>query len=315
METGLVFLVFIIGLIMIVKGGDWFIDSSIWIAEKTGVSFGIIGATIVSLATTLPELFVSSIASHDGFTDMAIGNSLGSIICNIALVIGLCALIKPTAIRDSFFGVKGIMMLSYLSVFYIFAADGLVSKVEGKILLSLIVPFILINVFEHKRSNRSLFKQNKKPPQKGELSLVTIRFIVGAVLIVYGADLLVDTGVEIASILRIPKAIVSLTFLALGTSLPELVTGISSLLKGKRSISVGNILGANILNLTLVMGISSLVSSDGLIVSKQLLLLDIPMALLVSLIFVLSGVFFNKISRFIGIILLGTYIGYLAILF
>ena len=157
--------------------------------------------------------------------------------------------------------------------------------------------------------------RNKKPSQKGEFSIIMAKFIFGAALIVYGANLLVDTGVQIANILRIPKQIISLTFLALGTSLPELVTGVSSLLKGNGSISVGNILGANILNLTLVMGISALVSSDGLIVSKQLLLLDIPMALLVTLIFVLSGLFFNKISRFIGIILLGTYIGYLVILF
>lgn len=315
MEIGFVFLVFIIGLIMIVKGGDLFVDSSIWIAEKTGVSFGIIGATIVSLATTLPELFVSSIASHEGFTDMAIGNSLGSIICNIAIVIGICSLLNPIAIKDSFFGIKGIIMLLYLSVFYIFAADGLVSHLEGKILIALIIPFILINVFEHKRYNGKSIDKNRNPSKKGEFSMVIFKFILGAVLIVYGADLLVDTGVEIANLLRIPKQVVSLTLLALGTSLPELVTAISSLFKGKESISVGNILGANILNLTLVMGISSLVSSDGLIISNQTLFLDIPMAFLVALIFILSAVFFNKISRFIGIILLGTYIGYLVILF
>lgn len=315
MEIGFVLLVFLIGLIMIVKGGDWFVDSSIWIAEKTGISFGIIGATIVSLATTLPELFVSSIASREGFTDMAIGNSLGSIICNIAVVIGICSLLNPMTIKDDFFGIKGIIMLSYLSIFYIFAADGLISHVEGKFLLALIIPFILINIFEHNKSNGKLRDKNKKPSKKGEFSMVIIKFIVGAFLIVYGADLLVDTGVEIANILRIPKQIISLTLLALGTSLPELVTAISSLFKGKESISLGNVLGANILNLSLVMGISTLVSSDGLIISNQSLFLDIPVAFFVSLIFILSAVLFNKISRFIGIILLGTYIGYLVILF
>lgn len=315
MEIGFVFLVFTIGLIMIVKGGDWFVDSSIWIAESTGVSFGIIGATIVSLATTLPELFVSAIASNEGFTDMAIGNSLGSFICNIAIVIGVCSLINPMAIRDNFFGIKGIMMVSYLGVFYIFAADGLVSHIEGKILISLILPFILMNLFEHKRSNGRTMNKNKKPLKKGELPIIMIKFVVGAALIVYGADLLVDTGVEIANILRIPKQVVSLTLLALGTSLPELVTAVSCIFKGKECISVGNILGANILNLTIVMGISTLVSSNGLLVSKQTLLLDIPMAFLVALMFIIPAVFFNKISRFIGIILLGTYIGYLVILF
>ena len=310
-----VFLVFIIGLIMIIKGGDWFVDSSIWIAERTGVSFGIIGATIVSLATTLPELFVSAIASHEGFTDMAIGNSLGSFTCNIAIVIGICCLLNPITIKDRFFGIKGIIMLSYLAIFYIFAADGLISHAEGKLLISLIIPFILMNIMEHRRSNGRSMNKNKKPCPKGEVSMVMVKFIVGAVLIIYGADLLVDTGVEIANLLGIPKQVVSLTLLALGTSLPELVTAVSSLCKGKESISVGNILGANILNLTLVMGISTLVSSDGLIISKQTLLLDIPMAFVVALMFILSAVFFNKISRLIGIILLGTYIGYLVILF
>lgn len=315
MGIGFVFLVFFIGLIMIVKGGDWFLDSSIWLAEKTGVSFGIIGATIVSIATTLPELFVSAIASYEGLTDMAIGNSLGSMICNIAIVIGICSLLRPIDIRDSFFGLKGIMVVSFLGIFYIFAADGLISHGEGKILFSLISFFILINLFEHRRSNLSSNNRCKKPYIKGELPINMLKFIFGAFLIVYGADLLVDTGVEIAHILGIPKQIISLTFLALGTSLPELVTGLSSIFKGHQAISVGNILGANILNLTIVMGISALVSSDGLLISKQTLFLDIPMALLVTLIFVLSGLLFDKISRFIGIVLLASYIGYLVILF
>lgn len=315
MGIGFIFLVFFIGLIMIVKGGDWFVDASIWIAEKTGVSFGIIGATIVSVATTLPELFVSSIASSEGLTDMAIGNSLGSIICNIAFIIGVCSLIKPIKIKDRFFGVKGVMMLTYLAVFYIFAADGLVSHGEGKILLSLVSLFILINVFEHRKSNISPNSIIKRPAKKGEFSMVMVKFILGGFLIVYGANLLVDTGVEIANILRIPKQVISLTLLAIGTSLPELVTALSSTFKGQQSISVGNILGANILNISVVMGISTLVSAEGLIVSKQTLLLDIPMALIVALIFILSGVFLEKISRFIGIILLGVYISYLLILF
>lgn len=315
MEIGFVFLVFFIGLIMIVKGGDWFVDSSIWIAEKTGVSFGIIGATIVSMATTLPELFVSSIASSEGLTDMAIGNSLGSVICNIAFIVAICALIKPIDIRGKFFSIKGVMMLSYLAVFYIFAADSLISHREGIVLLSLISLFILINVFEHRRSSTRPINKSKKFTTKGEFSIVMVKFILGGFLIIYGADLLVDTGVEIANILRIPKQVISLTLLALGTSLPELVTALSSTFKGKQSISVGNILGANILNLTIVMGISTIVSSDGLIVPKQTLILDIPIALIVALIFILSGIFLERISRLIGIILLGTYIGYLVILF
>ena len=104
MEIGLIILLFSLGLIMIIKGGDWFVDAAIWIAEKSNISFGIIGATIISIATTLPEFFVSTIASNEGFTDMSMGNAVGSIICNIALIIALCALIKPIKIKDGFLG-------------------------------------------------------------------------------------------------------------------------------------------------------------------------------------------------------------------
>ncbi|WP_353095327.1 calcium/sodium antiporter [Tissierella praeacuta] len=308
-------LLFIIGLIMIVKGGDWFLDSTVWIAEKTGVSFGIIGATIVSVATTLPELLVSTLSSKGGFTDMAVGNALGSYICNIAFIVGLCVLIKPIKIKDDFFGVKGAMMFGYLAIFYYFASDGVINHIEGKMLLLLVIPFILINIFEHKNENGNGKKRLKKDIKKKELCLNAGKFAIGAFFIVYGAHILVKTGVEIANFLRIPKQVVSLTLLAVGTSLPELVTAVSATIKDKQNISVGNIIGANILNMTIVMGASSLVSSGGLIISNQTLTLDVPMGTIVALIFILVGTFYEKIGRITGILLLALYIGYLFILF
>lgn len=315
MGIGITLLVFIIGLIMIVKGGDWFLDATIWIAERTGISFGIIGATLVSVATTLPELFVSTIASKEGFSDMAVGNSLGSYICNIAFIIGICSLIKPIKIKDKVFGAKGVMMLGYLCIFYIFASDGLITHVEGKILVSLISLFILINVFEHRKDNRKAKKVKNTPNEKGEVIIISLKFAIGAFLIVYGAQLLVDTGVEIANILKIPKQVISLTLLAVGTSLPELVTALGSMMKGQQNISVGNILGANVINMSVVMGASALVSSEGLLISRQTLILDIPMAAIVSLIFILSGIYMEKINRFVGMILLSAYATYLYVLF
>lgn len=315
MGLGITLLVFSIGLVMIVKGGDWFLDSTIWIAEKTGVSFGIIGATLVSLATTLPEFFVSTIASKEGFSDIAIGNSLGSYICNIAFIVGVCSLIKPIKIKDKIFGFKGVMMLGYLCIFYIFASDGLISQGEGKILVSLIFIFILTNIFEHRKDRNKGKKTNTSPNKKGEVTMISLKFIIGAFLIVYGADLLVDTGVEIANILKIPKQVISLTLLAVGTSLPELVTALTSIVKGHQNISVGNILGANIINISIVIGASALVSQEGLLISRQTLILDIPMASIVSLIFIITGIYTEKINRFVGVVLLSMYGGYLYILF
>ncbi len=315
MGTYFTLLLFIIGLIMIVKGGDWFLDATIWIAERTGISFGIIGATIVSVATTLPELFVSTLSSKEGFTDMAVGNALGSYICNIAFIIGICSLLKPMKIKDYFFGIKGAMMFGYLGVFYYFALDGIVSHGEGKMLSLLILLFIFINIFDHKNGNGREKKVHKRPIKKEEVFTNIGKFILGAILIIFGAHRLVDTGVEIANFLRVPKQVVSLTLLAVGTSLPEFVTALAATIKGKQSISLGNIVGANIFNMTIVMGISTLASSEGLMISKQTLTLDVPMATIVALIFILVGIFHERIGRITGLLLLFLYGGYLYILF
>lgn len=312
--SGTLFL-FVLGLIMTIKGGDWFVDASIWIAERTGISSGIIAATIVSVATTLPELFVSTVASNEGFSEMAVGNALGSYTCNIAFIIGLCALIKPIEIKDNFFSIKAVMMLTNLFIFFIFSRDGIIDNREGYFLLISIIPFIIINIFEYKQDNRGKNKRKKNTINKKDIALNGIKFIMGGALIIYGAHILVDTGVEIANILRIPKQVVSLTLLAVGTSLPELVTSLVATTKNQQSISIGNILGANILNLSIIMGASQVVSDHGLRISHQTLFLDIPIALSVGLIFALTGLIKGKINRSTGIIFLGIYIIYLLILF
>lgn len=314
MEIYLVFLVFAVGLLMVVKGGDWFLDSTIYVARITGVSFGIIGATLVSVATTLPEFSVSVMSSLEGYSDIAVGNALGSYICNIALIIGLISIIKPIEINSEYFPLKGAMMFSYLGIFYLFASDGIVTRLEGKILMSLVTLFILINFIEH-RQDKIRNKSTIKKADKRSVVSNGVKFLVGGTLIIVGADLLIDTGVEIASYFRISKQVISLTLLALGTSLPELVTAISATIKNNQSISIGNILGANILNITMVIGTSALVSPEGLIISAQTLTLDVPMAIFVALIFILSGILFKKVGRISGIILLLVYGVYMNMLF
>src|SRR5690606_10089 len=150
---------------------------------------------------------------------------------------------------------------------------------------------------------------------KKELVKNGIKFMVGIVLIVYGAHILVDSGIEIANILRIPKQVVSLTLLAVGTSIPEFITSLMATFKRQQSISLGNILGANILNISVIIGVSSLVSDKGLIVTGHTLFTDIPMAMLVALLFVGVGLLREKIGRITGLILLGTYVVYLFMLF
>src|SRR5699024_8666803 len=268
---------------------------------------------IISVATTLPEFFVSTIASSDGFSDMAVGNSIGSIICNIALILAITTFIKPIEIKDSSFDSKGIMMLIYISIFFHMASDGLISKLEGIVLVSLTIFFILINIIGQD-SNRPK-KRIRKYNFKNELTTNILKFLIGGGLMILGADLLVETGVEIAYFFRIPKQIISLTLLAFGTSIPELTASVAAIKKGKDDIVSGNIIGANILNICIVLGGSALVSSNGLVISKQTLVLDIPVAILFMLIFILPGILRRKIGRFSGALLGILYIVYLKILF
>jgi len=316
MENLLIFVIFFIGLIVLVKGGDIFVDGAIWIAEKTGISSMIIGATIVSIATTLPEFFVSTIASNQGHSDMAIGNAMGSTICNIAFIIGLCAFIKPIKINRASFSMKGFIMIVCLIVFYVFAFDGVVDFGEGIFLMVIFALFIMLNIIELKNENKNIKKKTKTPSHdKKEILINMLKFVIGALFIVIGAQILVDTGVKISQILRIPKQVVSLTLLAVGTSLPELVTAIIALIKGESNISVGNIIGANILNLTSVLGASALVGDHGLLVNRQTILLDTPYSFLIMIVFVLSGFLKGEINRKTGALLLTLYIIYLFILF
>lgn len=314
MANYLIYILFIMGLIMILKGGNWFVDSAIWLGEITGASMGLIGATLISLATTLPEFFVSTLASNDGLSEIALGNSLGSIICNIAVVISVCVIFKPIKIEDSKFDGKALMMLTFMGIFYFFASDGIVTKMEGLMLVTLTIPFMLFNFYRRNWNTndrkRIVFKDIKE-----DLTTNVLKFLVGGFLIIYGADILVNTGVEIANIFRIPKKVVSLTLLALGTSLPELTASLTATFKNKPDISVGNILGANILNITLVLGVSALVHPTGLRVMASSLTLDIPVAILFMLIFIIPGILRKRIGRFTGLLLFSIYLVYIVNLF
>lgn len=314
MSIEYMFIVFFIGLIIIVKGGDFFIEASIWFSLKTGISYVVIGATIISIATTLPEFFVSIISSNEGFSDMSFGNAIGSFICNIGFVIGITSLIKPIKIKDSLFKYKGSILFLYLGIFYIFALDNLVNKFEGMILLILIIPFILFNIFENKSTNIKYNKKNIVFTGK-ELFVYSLKFFLGGFSIVYGAHLLVETGVGIASFFNVSQKLISLTLLALGTSLPELVTTLSAIKKNKDALSVGNILGANILNISMIMGSAALVNINGLYISNESLIIDIPFAFLFTSLFIFSVIFKEKISRFTGFLMIALYILYLFIIF
>lgn len=328
MSILILFFMFILSLIIIIKGGDWFVESAVWVAKITGLPSVLIGATIVSIATTLPELLVSSIATYNQYYDIAIGNVIGSTICNIGLVLGVVTILSPIKINRKSFFVKGNFMLLSAIVLLIFVKDTIITSSEGNIFLILFVIYIIVNILELKsESKRHSNIGVSVNSSNNEVLKNIMKFIGGALLIVIGAEMLVRSGVDIARLLKIPEQVISLTLIALGTSLPELITAISSVLKGEQGISVGNILGANTLNILMVLGISSKIGDVGIVTSyqnvmlgnkiyniPQTLYLDVPVSLLLMVILILGGMSSRKIGRRAGVLMLVTYIIYLTAL-
>lgn len=328
MSILILFFMFTLSLIIIIKGGDWFVESAVWVAKITGLPSVLIGATIVSIATTLPELLVSSIATYNQYYDIAIGNVIGSTICNIGLVLGVVTVLSPIKIKRKSFFIKGNFMLLSSIVLLIFLKDTIITSSEGNILLILFVIYIIVNILELKsESKRNSNIGVSISSSNNEVLKNIMKFIGGALLIVIGAEMLVRSGVDIARLLKIPEQVISLTLIALGTSLPELITAISSVLKGEQGISVGNILGANTLNILMVLGISSKIGEVGIVTSyqnvmlgnkiyniPQTLYLDLPVSLLLMVILILGGISSRKIGRRAGLLMLVTYIMYLTTL-
>lgn len=329
MNSLMIYILFAIGLVLIVKGGDWFVDGASWIAEVTGIPKFIIGATIVSIATTLPEIIVSTIAAFEGHAilvsgaanaveqslgkvSMAIGNGIGSVICNTALIMALSLVFMPISVNRKDFAPKGILLLVSIAALFIFSLGGSVSIMGAAVLLVIFILFMLENVRSAKSQPEE--EDNDKPQVTKKEMLMHIGMIaVGAVCIVIGSNLLVNNGTEIARMLGVSEAIIAVTMVALGTSLPELVTAITSIVKKQASMSVGNVVGANIIDVTLIIAICSFVYSGSLPVSTINIYLDFPVAFIAAAIAVIPPVVTGKFHRYQGIALICLYIAYLAI--
>lgn len=322
----LVYLLFALGLVLIIKGGDWFVDSAVWIAEVTGIPSIIIGATIVSIATTLPELIVSVTANLQGSSEMAIGNAVGSIICNIGLISSLGFIALKNKIHKKLFFKKSAIMIAVLVIFTIFAWDLTFSHFEAIIVGLFIILFIYYNIKGSKESTEE-YKLDPSDLTKKVIIKNIILFIAGAAGIIVGATLLVNNGRIIAEQLGVPEAIISLTMIALGTSLPELTTMISSIKKKNQDIGLGNIIGANILNVALILTSSSLISEKGLPITlysfklfgkaftnyPNTLRIDVPFALTLMAIFSIPTFIKGETKKWQGYAMLITYVIYLII--
>lgn len=348
METALMYILFVVGLILIIKGGDWFVDSASWIAEVLGVPKFVIGATIVSIATTLPEMIVSIQATAKGNVDMAAGNAIGSVTANTAMIMGIFIVCMPFAIKRKEFTPKALFMFaaSLALVLGCIFTEKQAMTFEGEtndyyslsiigliVLVAIFIAFFIENFISMKKEQVHIEPSPTNIGIQEEDDIVPTRetatgkdwikniilFVIGAAGIVIGADLLVDYGTEIAQSLGIPQRVISVIAIAIGTSLPELVTTITALRKKVGALSVGNILGANIIDLSLILPICSFVSmgkgTGALAVSASSVTIDMVVCLAAIAVAIFPTIITKKFSRWQGIVMLIGYIAYVISVF
>ncbi|MGN1094764.1 MAG: calcium/sodium antiporter [Eubacteriales bacterium] len=312
MELFLAILLFIVGLVLIIKCGDFFVDAASWTAEISGIPNFIIGATIVSIATTLPELLVSVMATANGQNGMAIGNAVGSVTANTSLILALSFVFAPGIIKRKHFAFKGILMLTSAVLLFVLSLSGELKLLPALLLFIILAVFIYENIMSAKKE--SVSTERRRVKDKKEVIINILKFIFGAAGIVIGARLLVDNGTKLAEMMHIPEEIIGVTMIAIGTSLPELATAVIALVKKKGSLSIGNIIGANLIDMTLILPVCSAVSGGSLSVSAQALKLDFPVCILAMLIALVPTLITEKTKRYQGILLFAVYAVYIALL-
>lgn len=265
MNMFLAALLFILGIVLVIKGGDWFVDASSFIARAANIPSFIVGATIVSFATTMPELLVSVMASLEGKNDMAVGNAVGSVTANTGLIMGI-AIVFMTIVTPRVSYLKQCIILVVAGVIlYIGSLSGTLAPWAGTVLIIVFIIFMVINVLSAKSQKNA---DEKLIVTKNDIIKNIVLFVVGAAGIVLGSNFLIDGGSAIATALGVPERVIAVTMVAIGTSLPELVTTITAIRKKESSLSVGNIIGANIIDLSLILPICTFVSSGTFAVSK-----------------------------------------------
>lgn len=310
-------LLFAAGLVCIIKGGDLFVDAAGWIAEASGIPKFIIGATIVSFATTLPEMLVSVFAALEGNADIAVGNAVGSVTANTGLIMCLSLVCMTCLMERRQFGVKACLLLAAILSLFGFTRDGRLSVAEGLLVLVIFAGFLAESLISARREQGTERKaEGERPAVNGKTVAGNIvKFVLGAAGIVLGAQLLIDNGSAIAALLGVPDAIVAATMIAVGTSLPELVTTLTAIRKKESSLSVGNIIGANIMDLTLILPLCSLILGKSLPVQSQGMLLDIPACLIICAAVLVPALCKGKFQRWMGFLAGGLYIVYLTVMF
>ena len=313
-------LLFAVGVVLLIKGGDWFVDSAVGIAKRFKVPEIIIGATVVSIGTTLPEVMVSVTAALNNNGAIAYGNAIGSIICNTALIAALTIAIRPAPVNKKaiitpviFFFVSAAI---YIVAAYIF---GSFDRWLGIVMLVVFGVYMASTIYKGFKNPTEEHSEEEQSTQGGSLLKDIIVLVLSAGLIAVGADMLEGSSVSLATMAGIPTEVVGVTIVALCTSLPELVTAVTALLKGHGALSLGNIIGANIFNLVLVSGAAVTLSPFVIPEGSKLFgyntsqLIEIPLMVVVMAIMTLPAILKGKLRRWQGVLLLGIYAAFVAL--
>ncbi len=302
-----------VGIVLIVKGGDFFVDASVWVAEVLKMPKFLIGATIVSVATTLPEMIVSVIAVSGGNYAISIGNAVGSVTANTGLILAISAIFVGGVIERRDFGIKAILIMAATIIIFIFGLSGTFGILPSILLLAILIYYMYETAASAKRSVSTIEEKEvvKEKIDAKKIIINILKFILGAAGIVLGADLLVENAKLLASAIGVSDGIIAITIVAIGTSLPELITTITSITKKQGDLGVGNIIGANIIDLVLILPICSFISNGQLIIEPQSMFLDIPASLVISLVAVVPTLIFKKFTKVQGFALLTLYIVYI----
>lgn len=316
-------LLFIFGLILLIKGGDWFVDGATGLAHRFHLPELLIGATVVSIGTTLPEVMVSAQAAMQQNSGISYGNAIGSVICNTSLIAALTVAIRPGGVNKKTLRLPVLAFFCAAILYSLIAyTTGTFARWQGIGFLCLFVAYMIVTVLQMKKNPEAVeTEQAEEPAKERPLWQELLFLVVGAAAIAFGANLLVDNGTKIAAALGVPDSVIGLTMVALGTSLPELVTAITALIKGHSALSLGNIIGANLFNIVLVSGAAITISPFAIPVEKTLLgrnaslMVDIPVMMAVMAILCFPALAKGKLARWQGIALLCIYVAFTAFQF
>lgn len=294
-------------------GADIFVTSASHISRRFGISPVIIGLTVVAFGTSAPELAVNVLAAMKGSTELAMGNVVGSNIFNVGFILGICALIKPLNVSSQLIRIDiPIMILSSVALL-VMSLNNTISNLEGYVLLGGIILYTILQIKLALNGKSNAEDFNREYSAKGSPLLDLFKLFAGLALLVGGAHFFVEGAMQAARFLGMSEAVIGLTIVAAGTSLPEVATSIAATLKGERDIAIGNVVGSNIFNILSVVGISSVIAGH-LPVSDHMMKIDIVVMLGIALL-CLPFIWWKKeLGRVIGFLLFGSWISYTAYL-